>query len=175
MFEKLFDNTESIKTFAKGEVLQSEGQVSSKAFFVKKGLLRSYSIDKKGKEHIYMFASEGWLVSDVESQVFKNKTVLFIDAVEDSEVYILNIDNVETSLTNTDNPADLVNPLLKRVGVMQRRILALMSSSAQERYESFLQIYPELPNRVPQKMIASYLGITPEALSVIRKKIVKGL
>lgn len=174
MIESILNYNNTLESFAKGDILQREGQLSSKTFYVKKGLLRSYTIDSKGKEHIYMFASEGWLVSDIESQVFKNETVLFIDAIENSEVYIIDANNVESSLDSVTALKDMVNPLLKRVGVMQRRILALMSSSARERYESFLQIYPELPNRVPQKMIASYLGITPEALSTIRGKIAKG-
>ena len=174
MIDSILNYNNTLESFAKGDILQREGQLSSKTFYVKKGLLRSYTIDSKGKEHIYMFASEGWLVSDIESQVFKNETVLFIDAIENSEVYIIDANNVESSLDSVTALKDMVNPLLKRVGVMQRRILALMSSSARERYESFLQIYPELPNRVPQKMIASYLGITPEALSTIRGKIAKG-
>lgn len=174
MIDSILNYNNTLESFAKGDILQREGQLSSKTFYVKKGLLRSYTIDSKGKEHIYMFASEGWLVSDIESQVFKNETVLFIDAIENSEVYIIDANNVESSLDSVTALKDMVNPLLKRVGVMQRRILALMSSSARERYESFLQIYPELPNRVPQKMIASYLGITPEALSTIRRKIAKG-
>lgn len=172
MFQELLLNRVAVE-IKKGETLQREGQTSSKAYYVKKGLLRAYIIDNKGKEHIYMFASEGWLVSDIESQVFNNKTVLFIDAIEQSEVYEIEIDNVEASLENRPELVEMFTTLLKRVGVMQRRILALMSSSARERYESFLQIYPELPNRVPQKMIASYLGITPEALSNIRSKIAK--
>jgi len=136
-------------------------------------LLRSYTIDKKGKEHVFMFASEGWFVSDIESQAFNNKTVLFIEAIENSEVYVIDLDTFAQSQENIDDYNSMITPLLKRIGVMQRRILALMSASATERYESFLQIYPELPNRVPQKMIASYLGITPEALSTIRHKIAK--
>jgi len=174
LIDQLIHNNTLSKSFSKGEILQNAGQVSSKAYFVKKGLLRSYIIDEKGKEHIYMFASEGWIVSDVESQIFNNKTALFIDAVENSEVYLLDVSELESIIKNTDDSKVMVNTLLKRVGVMQRRIISLMSSSATERYQSFLKIYPELPNRVPQKMIASYLGITPEALSNIRRKIVQG-
>jgi CRP-like cAMP-binding protein len=173
LFKKIIENTETSKTFAKGEVLQCAGQHSSKIFYVKKGLLRSYTIDSKGKEHILMFASEDWIVSDVESHIFGNDTVLFIDAIEDSEVYEVSLDGFHFADNTPDGYEVAIDTLLKRIGVMQRRILALMSESAKERYESFLQIYPELPNRVPQKMIASYLGITPEALSKIRGEIAK--
>ena len=174
MFEQILNNENNLKTFSKGEVLQRAGQETSKIFLVKEGILRSYIIDSKGKEHIYMFGSEGWIVSDIESQTFECKTVLFIEAIEESEVYVMNQRSFD-HLKEKDNGFDaLVASLSKRIGAMQRRILALMSSSARDRYESFLQIYPELPSRVPQKMIASYLGITPEALSTIRKKIAQG-
>jgi CRP-like cAMP-binding protein len=173
LIDQLINNNTPSKFFSKGEILQKAGQVSSKAYYVKKGLLRSYTIDHKGKEHIYMFASEGWIVSDVESQIFNNKTALFIDAIENSEVYLLDVSELKSTIKNSDDSSIMINSLLKRVGVMQRRIIALMSSSATERYQSFLQIYPELPNRVPQKMIASYLGITPEGLSRVRKEVVR--
>lgn len=174
MLEQILNNENNLRTFSKGEVLQRAGQDTSKIFLVKKGILRSYIIDSKGKEHIYMFGSEGWIVSDIESQTSERKTVLFIEAIEKSDVYVMNQMSFNL-LKEKDNGFDvMVTSLSKRIGAMQRRILALMSSSARDRYESFLQIYPELPNRVPQKMIASYLGITPEALSTIRKKIAQG-
>jgi CRP-like cAMP-binding protein len=72
---------------------------------------------------------------------------------------------------NENSFSQIIQSLFKRIAVMQKRILGLMSASAAERYEAFLSVYPELPHRVPQKMIASYLGITPEALSAIRRKI----
>lgn len=173
MLDQLLNKGLKTKSFSKGEMLQREGQENARVFIVKKGLLRSYIIDEKGKEHIYMFASEGWLASDIESQSFKNNTVLFIDAIEDSEVYVLEPSDLTPSVESVEDYDLIVNALMKRMGVMQRRILSLMSASARERYESFLQIYPELPNRVPLKMIAAYLGITPEALSTIRNKIAK--
>tara|TARA_R110002096_G_scaffold28365_9_gene86070 strand:- start:1771 stop:2298 length:528 start_codon:yes stop_codon:yes gene_type:complete len=173
MFNEIFKNTGNTKYFSKGAILQRAGQELAKAFYVKKCLLKSYIIDEKGKEHIFMFASEGWIVSDIESQAFNNETVLFIEAIENSEVVIIEVSDFSQSEENVNEFNSILEALTKRIGVMQRRILSLMSASARERYESFLQTYPELPNRVPQKMIASYLGITPEALSTIRNKINK--
>jgi len=88
MANQLFKTQKAIKHFSKGDILQREGELHSRIFYVKSGLLRSYTIDKKGKEHIFMFGSEGWIVSDMESQAFKNKTLLHIDALENSEVYV---------------------------------------------------------------------------------------
>lgn len=153
---------ENSKEVKKGEILQREGELSTSVFYVKSGLLRSYTIDSKGKEHIFMFGSEGWLVAD--NVVQGEKGELFIDALEDSIVI---------PISKNDPPKSDMQKLIKRIGVLQKRIIMLMSSTAKERYEFFLETYPELPNRVPQRMIASYLGITPESLSKIRGEIAR--
>lgn len=161
------ENTPS-KECQRGEILQRAGDEVIKMFFVKEGLLRSYTIDEKGKEHNFMFASEGWIISDIESMEFKEPALLFIEAVEPSVVVQLNpLQVMESSFQNMDLK-ELIVPLFKRVAVMQRRIILLMSAPAKQRYLHFIESYPQLPNRLPQRMIASYLGITPEALSKIR-------
>ena len=167
------DSKENTSHFNKGDILQREGENCFKAFFVKKGLLRSYTIDDKGKEHIFMFASENWVIADIESQEFNQPAKLFIDCVEKSEVIILNRSLLIKSEQNIDQLKKNVNLLSRRVAVLQRRVIMLMSASAKDRYELFLESYPNISKRVPQKMIASYLGITPEALSKIRGKIAK--
>jgi len=107
-----------------------------------------------------MFAPEGWIVAD--NALPEEPCELFIDALEDSIVErsdkIENIDMLEGP------------KLVKRIRVLQKRIIMLMSASALERYDHFLETYPDIVKRVPQKMIASYLGITPEALSTIKRK-----
>lgn len=155
-------------SYDKGEIIQRAGDKSIKTFYVKKGLLRSYTIDDKGREHNFMFASEGWIITDVESIEFKEPALLFIECIEPSIVVPLEREEVMTNSFKKMEFQDLINPLFKRVAVMQRRIILMMSASAKERYLHFLETYPLLPNRLPQKMIASYLGITPEALSKIR-------
>lgn len=148
----------SIKTIQKGALLQKEGELGTKAYYVKKGLLRSYVIDHKGKEHIYMFAPEDWIVAD--SNPAAEPAKLYIDALEDSIVVEMKKD--------PDQLEPEVPPLLRRIRVLQNRVIMLMSSSAIERYEHFCETYPDILQRVPQKMIASYLGITPEALSKVK-------
>ncbi len=167
------DSNAKIKKVKKGETLQREGELTSMAFYVKKGLIRSYSIDEKGKEHIFMFASEGWIIADIESQEFDKPTELFIDCIADSEVIIFDRKCFKASNLTEDQLKQNAHLLARRTAVLQRRVIMLMSTSAKERYNKFLETYPELPNRVPQRMIASYLGITPEALSKIRGEIVK--
>tara|TARA_B100000780_G_C21083681_1_gene436497 strand:- start:888 stop:1427 length:540 start_codon:yes stop_codon:yes gene_type:complete len=159
--------------FSKGDILQREGENCSKAFFVKKGLLRSYTIDDKGKEHVFMFAPEKWVIADIESQEFNQPAKLFIDCVEASEVIILDRSLLSKSELNIDQLKNNVNLLSRRVAVLQRRVIMLMSASAKDRYELFLETYPKIPNRVPQRMVASYLGITPQVLSKIRGQIAR--
>ena len=162
------------KKVKKGAILQHKGDLKLKAFYVKEGLLRTYTIDEKGKEHIFMFAPEDWIASDIESNTENTPAVLFIDALEDSEIEVINEDMLRAI---QDIPQDMMmhemNRLMRRIAVLQRRVIMLMSATAQERYEAFLKKYPQLPQRLPQKMIASYLGITPEALSKIRGEIAR--
>ncbi|MEM6394733.1 MAG: Crp/Fnr family transcriptional regulator [Bacteroidota bacterium] len=142
----------------KGVILQYKGEFSDKVFFVESGLLRSYYIDERGKEHIFMFAPKGWIIAD--SFYPDQPCQLQIDALEDS--ILLKVKKTSTS--------DLdVHRLVKRIAVLQNRIIMLMSDSAAKRYDHFLETYPDIVQRVPQKMIASYLGITPEALSTIKR------
>ncbi|MEN0050762.1 MAG: Crp/Fnr family transcriptional regulator [Bacteroidota bacterium] len=143
----------------KGTILQYKGSLNHKVFQVESGLLRSYSIDEKGKEHIFMFASEGWIIAD---NIFPDQpSRLFIDAIEDST--LIQVEKNKFMEHDTEK-------LLKRIEVLQNRIIMLMSASAIERYESFIDTYPDIVQRVPQRMIASYLGITPEALSTVKRQ-----
>lgn len=145
----------------KGQILQRTGDLNTKVYQVESGLLRSYSIDKKGKEHIFMFAPENWIIADATPT--NEPCDLFIDCLEDSIVI-----QMEKDFDNL--PID-PQKLAKRLKVLQKRIVMLMSSAALERYEHFIATYPTIVQKVPQRMIASYLGITPEALSRVRKEI----
>ncbi len=162
------------KKIKKGEFLLREGEVCSATFFVEKGLLRMYSIDKNGKEHIIQFAPENWLMSDRSSLYFNEKSKYFIDAVEDSEVLFLNPDffqNLKMQFPNSITSNDLL--LQKHIRNLQNRVNSLLADTAEERYLNFIKMYPDILQRVPQWMVASYLGITPESLSRVRKELVK--
>ncbi len=159
------------KHFKKREILQRKGDIIANSFYVKKGLLRSYIIDSKGKEHIYMFAPEGWIIADLEASEFNEPVELYIDCLEDSEIIIFDSDCLFKADLTKETIVENAKLLYRRMGILQRRVLMLMSSPAIDRYNYFLKTYPELPNRVPQHMIATYLGITPQALSTIRGKI----
>lgn len=170
--EKLEDILKNSKTkvihFNKRDIVQRAGEKTKKSYIINKGLLRSYTIDEKGKEHIFMFAPEGSIISDIESYANNANAELHIDALEDTEAIAFDKDQIDTSNLSIELFLNEFERLLKRVGVIQRRVIMLMSFSAKQRYEHFLETYPQIVNRVPQLMIASYLGITPEALSKIR-------
>ncbi len=159
--------------FNKGEIIQSAGDLKTHPIYIKKGLLKSYLIDNNGKEHIYMFAPENWIIGDLEAIQYQQPAQLFIDCIEDSEVIIFEKDCIFHDGLNKKQLAENAEFLYRRVGRLQRRVLMLMGTPAADRYQYFLETYPDLPNRVPQKMIASYLGIMPQTLSTIRKKLAR--
>lgn len=160
----------TLKTAKKGTILQMSGELSTRFFQVKKGLLRSYTIDEKGKEHIFAFGPEGWIIGDVNAFVKNNKTELFIQAIEDTDYEIRNINLEAIHGAPSSDQANEIKLLMNRVAVLQKRVIMLISNTALERYEHFIETYPGLTNRVSQRMIASYLGVTPEALSKIRSQ-----
>ncbi len=158
----------------KGEFLLREGEICNGTYFVEKGLLRMYSIDKNGKEHIIQFAPETWLISDRSSQFFNDKSSYFIDAVEETEILLLKnefFNKLHEHFPKTVESNDML--LHKHIGSLQKRVNSLLSDTAEERYLSFIKMYPNLMLRVPQWMVASYLGITPESLSRVRKELAR--
>lgn len=162
------------KKVKKGEFLLREGEVCAHTYFVEKGLLRMYSVDKNGKEHIIQFAPESWLISDRSSLYFNEKSKYYIEVVEESEVLFLTLDFFQN--LNIQFPESIVNNdllLQRHIRNLQNRVNSLLSDTAEERYLSFIKMYPDILQRVPQWMVASYLGITPESLSRVRKELVK--
>ncbi len=167
--KEAIEKCKSLKA-GKGNFLLRQGEVCRHSLYVENGLLRYYSIDDKGKEHILQFAPETWFVTDRESAYFHQPSNYFIQALEDSSVILLD-ENFITELAQKNKSfLEFNNRLLhNHIRHLQNRINQLLSATAEERYLDFIKIYPDLLLRVPQSMVASYLGITPESLSRIRK------
>lgn len=162
------------KKVAKGEFLLQGGEICNSSFFVEKGLLRMFSIDKNGKEHVIQFAPENWLISDRSSLHFNQKSQYYIEAVEESEVVLLNRDFFTKMVEIYPKIAENNDLLLqKHIRNLQNRVNSLLADTAEERYLTFIKIYPDILQRVPQWMVASYLGITPESLSRVRKELAR--
>lgn len=161
-----------VKHVQKGEFLLRQGDHCEHSFFVESGLLRQYGIDEKGKEHIIHFAPENWFVTDREAVFFKQPAKFFIQALEESRLLLLNEQFIQ-HLTNSMPSFLAFNNRLLHNHVRQQtnRIYQLLSATAEERYLDFISIYPDIMLRVPQAMVASYLGITPESLSRVRKEL----
>jgi CRP-like cAMP-binding protein len=162
------------KFFKKGQIILSPGDLKSESYFINSGLLRCFSMDEKGKEHIIQFAPENWMITERNSAIFNEASFFYIDAIEDTEVVILKNDFF-ISITNIVPKILELNILMlhNSIRFMQKRINMLLSATAQQRYLDFIKLYPNLNLRVPQWMIASYLGITPESLSRVRKDLAK--
>lgn len=158
------------KTVAKGSFLLMQGELCHHHFFVEKGLLRQYTIDDKGKEHIVQFAPENWFMGDRDSSYFGQPSSYFIQALEDSEVLLIEEKMIVELAQHNAAFLTFNNRLLhNHIRHLQKRITLLLSATAEERYLDFINLYPDLFLRVPQWMIASYLGIVPESLSRVRK------
>ncbi|MBA6153437.1 Crp/Fnr family transcriptional regulator [Gelidibacter maritimus] len=164
----------TIKKVEKDMFLLREDEYCKHTFFVENGLLRQYAIDSKGKEHTISFAPENWFVSDRESAYFDESSAYYIQALEHSKVIL--IDEGFIAKLSEKIPAfiDFNNKLLhNHIRHLQNRIHMLLSASAEERYLEFIEMYPDILLRVPQIMVASYLGITPESLSRVRKELAR--
>jgi CRP/FNR family transcriptional regulator len=162
-----------VKKLRKRQYLLQEGDICTQHAFVSKGCLRSYSVDCDDKEHIVKFAIENWWIGDRDSLQSGEPAKLNIDAVEDSEVVLFSKQDFDLICQKIPVFNDMVNNLLQSAyNASQNRILANISLSSCEKYEYFLQRYPGFALRIPQSMIASYLGISPETLSRVRGQIV---
>lgn len=162
------------KKVAKNEFVLREGEICLDTFFVEKGLLRMFSLDKNGKEHVIQFAPENWLISDRSSLNFNEKSKFYIEAIEDTEVFILGNDFFTKMIENYPHIAERNDLLLqKHIRNLQNRVNSLLADTAEERYMNFIKMYPDILLRVPQWMVASYLGITPESLSRVRKELAR--
>lgn len=163
-----------IKKLRKKQYLLQEGDIWRYNAFVLSGFLRTYSVDEKGQEHYIQFSVEDWWAGDRESYIDEKPAKLNIDAFEDSEVLLISKDDFDMLLNKIPAFCMFMRNLLERsLIVLRNRVNSNISYTAEEKYSDFLKTYPSLSNRIPQHMIASFLGITPETLSRVRNQVSK--
>lgn len=159
------------KMLKKKSFLLQAGQVCKHFAFVLKGALRMYSVDNKGGEHLLSFGVENWWIGDRESCVMLTPSPYYIDALEDSELLLITHAQMQQLIRTVPAMAELMRELDRRHEIAsQKRLHAVISCTAEERYAAFAAQHPDYLNRFPHHMIASHLGILPETLSRIRTK-----
>ena len=163
------------KKLGKRRYLLQEGNVCKYQAFVEKGIMRSYTIDDKGNEHILQFASEGWWIADLSSFITEEPSVFNIEVLEDAELLLITKPSWEQLMQKIPAFEHFFRILIQNhLIATQRRLLQSLSESAEEKYKKFTDMYPACVLRVPQHMIASYLGLSRETLSRLRKHITTG-
>jgi CRP-like cAMP-binding protein len=148
-----------------------EGKICTSNYFVISGCLRLFFINEKGVEQTVQFALENWWLADYTSFSAQKPSEYYIQTVEKSEILSIDFQSQEKLLKEFPNMERYFRLIHQRAhAAYQLRIKYLYSSSREELYHQFNQLYPEFVQRIPQYLMASYLGFTPEYLSEIRKK-----
>ncbi len=156
----------------KKEILLFAGDVSSHMQFIAEGCLRAYYMDEAAKEHVVQFGIEGWWVNDLYSYLTQTPAKQFVQALEPTVVLQIHRDALQELYDKVPAMERFYRLKFEKAYVsLQDRTINAMSKSAEERYLEFRFKYRYIEQRVPQYMVASYLGITPEFLSALRKKL----
>ncbi|MFD2966556.1 Crp/Fnr family transcriptional regulator [Sphingobacterium bambusae] len=189
MYEKILENVtkcveltqEEIQLFTgilthriipKKTILLREGEICEFEGYINKGCARIYYINEKGTEVTLSFAVEDWWVTDIASFNDKTPSRFYIEASEDTEMFLLTPHSKEALLTFIPKFERVFRMLVqKSLSRLQNRLVSTISKTATERYLEFIELYPSIPLRVPQYYIASYLGVSPEFISTIRKRL----
>ncbi|MEJ6979376.1 Crp/Fnr family transcriptional regulator [Pedobacter sp. P351] len=159
------------KKLRKRQYFLQEGDVCKYTAFIAKGAMRQYTVDEEGHERIVRLGIENWWMGDFESFVMLTPSMYNIDAFEDSDLLIITneqMQNLRAQVPVMDNVIKMMDQ--KRAIAYEKRIRVSISYTAEDRYVDLQKTYPDLLQRFPQNMIASYLGISPETLSRIRKQ-----
>jgi CRP/FNR family cyclic AMP-dependent transcriptional regulator len=168
----LFDGVMIRQHFEAKSYLLREGEVCRFEAFVIKGCLRKYCIDDAGHDVNLQFAVEDWWISDMTSFTAQTPSKLFIQAMEDCEVLMISYADKEEIFKRVPALERMFRLMVQRShAVLQERFVGILTQPAEERYLQFLEQYPTLPQRIPQHYIASYLGMTAEFLSKVRKRL----
>jgi CRP-like cAMP-binding protein len=157
-----------IKVRRKQFIVQPDFTCKYKSY-VYNGAMRAYLIDKNSNEHTIAFAIEDWWIADFNSYIFQQPATLFVEAMERSTLIQLDY-NAEQLLKETIPKFEKFFRIVteRSFAFLQKRMLSVLSLTAEERYEDFMKIYPQIAQRVPQYVLASYLGMSTEYLSKLR-------
>lgn len=163
-----------VKHYKAKTVLLNAGEVCKHSYFVNSGILRSFNINDNIVEHVLQFACEGWWIGDMYSLITQKPGNLYVEVNEDAEVVLLSKENQEILYQEIPKLERFFRILTENSLVAnQERLMDNLSLSAEERFEKFCSKYPTLIQKVPQKQVASYIGVTPEFFSKMKSKMLK--
>jgi len=164
----------TFRTIKKRQFLCHQGDICQYENYVNKGLFRNYIVDKQGMEHNYYFASEDWWTSDVYSRTFNTPAFCNIVAVEDSEVVQIHQNTLDNFMVKCPKLEHFFRVIYqKSTAIQQFQLLQHLQLPGEDRYKAFRSKYPEFDQRIAQKHIASYLGMTPEHFNIVRSKVIR--
>lgn len=167
-----FTSRLNFRKIRRRQYILQEGDICKHYTFVNKGCLRLYSVDENGVEHILQFAPEDFWVADIGSFHQETLTSLYIEALEPSEILQITKSDLMETFLNYPSFDRVFRIMMENAFIgLQKRVLQNISSTAEERYLTFVENFPQLVNRIPQTQIAAYIGITPEFLSKIRQNL----
>lgn len=172
--QELFLSKTETKQYKAKTVLLNAGEICKDSYFVNSGILRSFNINDNIVEHVLSFACSGWWISDMYSYLSQKPGNLFIQVLEDAEVVVLTKENQEILYKEIPQLERFFRILIeKSLVAYQERLMDNLSLTAEDRFEKFCKKYSDLIYKVPQKQIASYLGVTPEFFSKMKAKMLR--
>jgi CRP-like cAMP-binding protein len=172
--QELFLSKIEIHHYNAKTILLNSGAICKHSYFVNSGILRSFNINDNIVEHVMSFACEGWWIGDMYSLISQKPGNLFIEVLEDAEVVLLSKENQEILYREIPKLERFFRILTENSLVAnQERLMDNLSLTAEERFEKFCKKYPTLLQKVAQKQIASYLGVTPEFFSKMKSRLLR--
>jgi len=172
--EQLLLSKIEVKEYKAKSILVSSGQICNQLYYVNSGVLRSFSITDDIIEHVLHFACEGWWMSDMYSYISEKPGNLFIEVLEEAQLVVISKENHQQLYTEIPKLERFFRILAENSLVThQERLMDNLSLSAEERLEKLYKKYPTIIQKVPQKHLASYIGVTPEFFSKMKAKFLR--
>ena len=161
-------------TYKAKTILLKPGEIADTTYFILEGMIRSYTVDTNGVEHVLSLAAPNWFITDMYSNISKKPAQQYLSVINDAKVYKLTRENQEKLYELVPKTERFFRILIeKSVVAHQQRLIDNLSLTAEDRYAKFCHKYPDFIQCIPQKYIASYIGVTPEFFSKMKARLLK--
>lgn len=173
--EVFLESKVTFRKYLKGQYVIQQGDICKYECFVVSGCTKTFYLDQEGQEHMVMFAIENWWTADMGSFISQTPADYNVQCLENTELILFSYDNLEALYRKIPKLERLFRQIVERAFVAsQKRIVRNFSLTAKERYLYFKTQYPQIEERIPQYLVASFLGITKEFLSKIKGQLATG-